>query len=100
MRSEADPQLRLLLDPVLKWLEEPGTEEVAINGPGEAFVRQAGVFTKHSLPLGYDDLEDIAILAERCASKMSDRKALSVRLSCRMESGYKSVCRPLFPQEQ
>ncbi|RAZ82147.1 P-type DNA transfer ATPase VirB11 [Mesorhizobium hawassense] len=63
MRSDADPQLRLLLQPVLKWLEEPGTEEVAINRPGEAFVRQAGLFTKHPLPLSYDDLEDVAILA-------------------------------------
>ncbi|MGC5844362.1 P-type DNA transfer ATPase VirB11 [Mesorhizobium abyssinicae] len=63
MLSEADPQLRLLLQPVLKWLEEPGTEEVAINRPGEVFVRQSGVFTKYPLPLSYEDLEDVAILA-------------------------------------
>ena len=31
--------------------------------PGEAFVRQKGVFTRHELDLDYDDLEDIAILA-------------------------------------
>nr|UTN42976.1 type IV secretion system protein VirB11 [Agrobacterium fabrum] len=39
-----NPQLRFLLNPVLKWLDDPKTEEVAINRPGEAFVRQAGGF--------------------------------------------------------
>lgn len=63
MVSEAAPQLRYLMKPVLPWLEDPATEEVAINKPGEAFVRQRGVFERHDLPLGYEDLEDIAILA-------------------------------------
>lgn len=63
MQTEADPQLRLLLKPILEWLDDPRTEEVAINRPGEAFVRQVGAFTKCPLPLSYDDLEDIAILA-------------------------------------
>jgi type IV secretion system protein VirB11 len=63
MVSEASPQLRHLLRPVLPWLEDCSTEEVAINKPGEVFVRQRGVFTRHDLPLDYDDLEDIAILA-------------------------------------
>jgi type IV secretion system protein VirB11 len=63
MHSEAAPQLNYLLAPVLPWLRDPATEEIAINKPGEVFVRQRGVFTRHDLPLGYDDLEDIAILA-------------------------------------
>ena len=63
MASEAAPQLLYLLDPVLPWLADPSTEEVAINKPGEAFVRQHGVFARHDLPLDYDDLEDIAVLA-------------------------------------
>lgn len=63
MRSEADFQLRFLLQPVLDWLSDPRTEEVAINRPGEVFVRQAGTFARHELRLSYDDLEDIAILA-------------------------------------
>ena len=63
MISEAAPQLRFLLRPVLPWLEDPATEEIAINRPGEAFVRQRGTFTRHDLPLDYDGLEDIAILA-------------------------------------
>ena len=63
MPSEAAPLLRHMLRPILHWLEDPSTEEVAINRPGEVFVRQKGVFARHDLPLDYDDLEDIAILA-------------------------------------
>lgn len=63
MPSEAAVQLVHLLRPVLVWLDDPRTEEVAINKPGEAFVRQKGVFSQHELRFGYDDLEDIAILA-------------------------------------
>jgi type IV secretion system protein VirB11 len=63
MASEAAPQLRHLLRPILHWLDDPATEEIAINQPGEAFVRQRGAFTRYDLPFGYDDLEDIAILA-------------------------------------
>jgi type IV secretion system protein VirB11 len=63
MPSEAAPQLRHLLTPILHWLEDPTTEEVAINKPGEVFVRQKGIFSRHDLSLDYDDLEDISILA-------------------------------------
>src|SRR5271168_2194866 len=63
MVSEAAPQLEFLLRPLLHWLDDPSTEEVAINRPGEAFVLQKGIFTRYDLPLTYDDLEDIAILA-------------------------------------
>src|ERR1700722_7167928 len=63
MPSEAAPQLRHLLKPILHWLDDPATEEIAINKPGEVFVRQKGIFAQHDLTLDYDDLEDIAILA-------------------------------------
>ena len=63
MASEAAPQLRHLLRPILHWLDDPTTEEIAINKPGEVFIRQKGIFTRHDLALGYDDLEDISILA-------------------------------------
>jgi type IV secretion system protein VirB11 len=63
MVSEAAPQLRHLLKPILHWLDDPTTEEIAINKPGEVFVRQKGVFTRYDLSLDYDDLEDISILA-------------------------------------
>ena len=63
MVSEAAPQLRHLLRPIRHWLDDPATEEIAINKPGEVFIRQKGVFTCYDLPLDYDDLEDISILA-------------------------------------
>lgn len=63
MTSAAEPQLLHLLGPILEWLDDPSTEEVAINRPHEAFVRQKGVFSKHETPLGLEDLHDIAILA-------------------------------------
>jgi len=63
MASEAAPQLRHLLKPIRPWLDDPATEEIAINKPGEVFIRQRGVFIRHDLPFDYDDLEDISILA-------------------------------------
>ena len=63
MASEAAPQLRHLLKPILPWLDDPATEEIAINKPGEVFVRRKGVFARYDLPLDYNDLEDISILA-------------------------------------
>jgi type IV secretion system protein VirB11 len=63
MHGEAAPQLRYLLRPVLPWLDDPATEDIAINRPGTVFVRQRGAFHRHDLALGYDELEDIAILA-------------------------------------
>lgn len=87
---EVDPQLRILLKPILEWLDDPRTEEVAINRPGEAFVRQAGAFLKFPLPVSYDDLEDIAILAGAlrkqdvgprnplCATELPDGERLQI----------------------
>ena len=63
MTSAAEDQLLFLLAPVWPWLEDPATEELTINKPFEAFVRQKGVFTKYETPLSLADLEDIAILA-------------------------------------
>jgi type IV secretion system protein VirB11 len=61
--SHAESQLRHLLAPVLQWLDDPKTEEIAINKPHELFVRQLGVFTRHESTFGLHDLEDIAVLA-------------------------------------
>jgi len=63
MSSAAEPQLRYLLAPILHWLDDTATEEVAINKPFEAFVRQKGVFAKHETSLSLQDLEDVAVLA-------------------------------------
>jgi type IV secretion system protein VirB11 len=63
MVGEAALQLNYLLKPLAPWLENTATEEICINRPGEAFVRQHGVFQTHSMDLDLVDLEDIATLA-------------------------------------
>jgi type IV secretion system protein VirB11 len=103
MGSEAAPQLCHLLKPVRPWLDDPATEEIAINGPGEAFVRQRGVFTRHHLPLGYDDLQDISILAGAlrkqdvgprsplCATELPGGERLQICLSPSVPNGTVSL---------
>lgn len=61
--SPAAPLLRYLLAPLADWLDDPSTEDVNINRPYECWVRQRGRFTRHQIPIGLDELEDIAILA-------------------------------------
>jgi type IV secretion system protein VirB11 len=63
MVGEAADQLQFLMRPLAFWLDNPATEEVCINRPGEAFVRQRGVFQQEPVGLSYPDLEDIATLA-------------------------------------
>ena len=103
MPSEAAPQLRHMLRPILHWLGDPATEEVAINRPGEAFVRQKGVFSRHDLNLDYDDLEDIAILAGAlrrqdvgqrsplCATELPDGERLQICLPPSVPNGTASL---------
>jgi type IV secretion system protein VirB11 len=103
MVSEAAPQLRHLLRPILPWLDDPATEEIAINQPGEVFVRQKGFFTRHDLPLAYDDLEDIAILAGAlrrqdvgprsplCATELPDGERLQICLPPSVPNGTVSL---------
>jgi type IV secretion system protein VirB11 len=103
MASEAAPQLQHLLRPVLPWLDDPATEEIAINRPGEAFVRQKGVFERHDLPLDYDDLEDISILAAAlrkqdvgprsplCATELPGGERLQICLPPAVPSGTVSL---------
>ncbi|WFR98261.1 P-type DNA transfer ATPase VirB11 [Rhizobium tumorigenes] len=100
---EVHPQLRILLKPIWEWLDDPRTEEIAINRPGEAFVRRAGAFTKFPLPVSYDDLEDIAILAGAlrkqdvgprnplCATELPDGERLQICLPPTVPSGTVSL---------
>lgn len=60
--SPAAPLLRYLLSPVEPWLSDPATEEVAINRPGEMWVRQRGRFEHHDVSLDLAGLADIAVL--------------------------------------
>jgi len=63
IESPAAPLLRHLLSPVELFLSDPATEEVAINRPDEAWVRQRGQFVRHEVPLDLASLEEIAVLA-------------------------------------
>jgi type IV secretion system protein VirB11 len=63
MVGEAAVQLQFLMHPLAPWLDDPATEEICINRPGELFVRQRGEFRREEVPLCYADLEDMATLA-------------------------------------
>jgi len=110
MSHEAAIQLTHLLSPVLGWLEDRATEELAINRPGEVFVRQKGVFSKHPVDFSYDDLEDIAILAGAlrkqdvgpnnplCSTELPNGERLQICLPPAVPSGTVSLTirRPSF----
>jgi type IV secretion system protein VirB11 len=61
--SPATPLLEHLLAPLQRWLSDPLTEDIAIQRPGEAFVRQKGAWLQDDVQLTLSDLEEIAILA-------------------------------------
>lgn len=63
MAGEAAAQLQFLMRPLAPWLDDPVTEEICINRPGELFVRQRGEFRGEEVSFSYFDLEDIATLA-------------------------------------
>lgn len=63
IESPAAPMLRYLLKPLDRWLDDPTTEDVAINRPGEAWIRQRGQWIRADVPLDLNMLEEIAILA-------------------------------------
>jgi type IV secretion system protein VirB11 len=69
MESPAAPLLRDILEPLAPWLDDPATEDVAIqkpataDGPGEFWVFQHGHWFRHDLALDLTELEGIGILA-------------------------------------
>lgn len=63
IESPAAPLLRYLMAPIAPALMDSTTEEVAINRPGEAWVRQRGRFARHEVALDLAALEEIAVLA-------------------------------------
>ena len=60
---EAIPLLQDALTPLATFWDDPLVEDVLVNRPGEVFVRRAGRFSRHEVPLDVVDLEGIAILA-------------------------------------
>lgn len=103
MTSAADPQLRYLLKPIAHWLEDPKTEEIAVNRPNEIFVRQRGEFSKHETSLDLDDLQDVAVLAGAlrrqdvgprsplCATELPNGERLQICLPPAVPSGTISL---------
>ncbi len=63
MTSAATPLLEHLMTPLRGWLQDPATEDIAIQRPGEAFIRQRGAWIRDEVALTLSDLEEIAILA-------------------------------------
>ncbi len=63
LADEAALQLRYLMAPLAGWLDDPATEELCLNKPGELFVRQRGAFRGEAVDLNLADLEDLATLA-------------------------------------
>jgi type IV secretion system protein VirB11 len=61
--SPAAPLLEFLLKPLAPWLDSCETEDIAIQRPGEAWVRQRGAWVREDVPLDLAALEEIAILA-------------------------------------
>lgn len=61
--TTATIQLQHMIEPLVPLLEG-GTEDIAINEPGAAWVRRNGVWTPHDVPtLDYDTLLDMTIIA-------------------------------------
>ena len=61
--SDVANQLSAIMAPLNPWLQDTATEDIALNRPYEAWVRQNGRFLQVEVPLDYDDLYDIAVLA-------------------------------------
>jgi len=103
MRNEAAIQLHHLMRPLAAWLDDPATEDLCINRPGEAFIRQKGAFRRESVGLSIDDLEDIATLAGAlrkqdvgrrhplCATELPDGERLQICLPPAVPTGTVSL---------
>ena len=64
MSSAALPLLAHAAAPLAPFFKDPETEDVAVNRPGEAWVRRRGAWERHDLPaLDFPVLEGIAILS-------------------------------------
>ncbi len=63
MISPAAPLLDDAMAPLRPWLDDPASEDLAVNLPDEAWIYQRGGWTKHSVPLDYDAIEEIVTLS-------------------------------------
>jgi type IV secretion system protein VirB11 len=99
MMSPAAPLLQHLLSPLGPWLQDPATEDIAVNRPGEAWIRQRGAWLRDEVELDGEALEEIAILAGSlrkqevgalsplCATELRDGERLQICLRRRCRKG-------------
>lgn len=91
--SEAARQLSYIMRPLSRLLEDPATEELCINRPGELFVRQGGAFRAEETALDFADLEDIATLAG--ALRKQDVSPRNPLCATELPNGERlQICRP------
>jgi type IV secretion system protein VirB11 len=55
--------LRLLLEPIQRWLDDPCVTDLCINRPNEVWVERLGVWCCHTVTLPFPALDAIATLA-------------------------------------
>lgn len=103
MTSPAAPLLDYLLAPLTQWLRDPSVEDIAINQPGQAWVRHHGAWEGIKVPLSLDALEEIAILAGSlrkqevgtlsplCATELPGGERLQICLPPAVENGKVSL---------
>src|SRR5690348_6401305 len=64
MARAGETTLRLLIEPIQVWLDDPDATEICINRPGEVWVERRGEWQRHPVPLlDFGVLEAIATLA-------------------------------------
>ncbi len=61
--------LRLLLEPIAQWLDDPRVTDICINRPGEVWVERYGVWHCEPVPLDFVTLDSIATLAAAMTSQ-------------------------------
>ena len=101
--SPAAPLLQHLLSPLGPWLQDPATEDIAVNRPGEAWNRQRGAWLRDKVALDGEALEEIAILAGSlrkqevgalsplCATELPDGERLQICLPPAVPQGTVSL---------
>ena len=61
--------LRLLLEPIARWLDDPCVTDICINRPGEVWVERLGIWHCEQVPLDFVTLDSIATLAAAMTSQ-------------------------------
>ena len=101
--SPAAPLLEFLLEPLAPWLDSCETEDIAIQQPGEAWIRQRGGWFREDVPLDLAALEEIAILAGSlrkqevghlsplCATELPNGERMQIRAPPAVATGSLSL---------